>query len=229
MKPGSDIVDVEVVADRTASSRCDEGFVTLRRRVLRNRYADGSASREYPCDSVERPPSFDAVAVLAFDRVEGRTQVLLRRCLRPVVHLRPAQAVPVAAQGPGFFVWEMMAGVLEADDHGPDGLRARGVEELREEAGVTVAPAELQSLGSPIYPSPGVLAETVYLFAVETPLDARLPEHRLSGDGSPMEDCPRLQVLGLEEAITACRDGRIRDAKTEVALHRLARQQLARP
>jgi ADP-ribose pyrophosphatase len=238
--PDPDIVDVEVVADLTATSRCDQGFVQVRRRVLRNRHADGSTSREYPCDAVERPPGYDAVAVVAFDKVEGGApRVLLRRCLRPVVHLRPPETAPVAppmdpgwpgaatdGAGPRFFVWELVAGVLEPGDVGEAGVRRRAIEELHEEAGLTVAPDELLSLGAPIFPSPGVLTEAVYLFAVETPLDARLPEDALPGDGSPMEDCPRVAVVGLGEALARCREGRIRDAKTEVALHRL-RQLLA--
>ena len=48
---------IEIVEDRTADSRCDEGFLKVERLLLRNRYDDGSRSDVYPCDVVSRPGS----------------------------------------------------------------------------------------------------------------------------------------------------------------------------
>ena len=48
---------IEVVEDRTAGSGCEDGFLRVKRLVLRNHYADGSQSRTYPCDVVSRPGS----------------------------------------------------------------------------------------------------------------------------------------------------------------------------
>ena len=42
--PTHRVVAIEVVEDRTATSRLDEGFLRLRRLRARNRRADGSAS-----------------------------------------------------------------------------------------------------------------------------------------------------------------------------------------
>ena len=57
-----EVVGIEVLEDLTARSRCDEGFLHVKRLRARNRYADGSTSREYRVDVVDRPIP-DAVAV----------------------------------------------------------------------------------------------------------------------------------------------------------------------
>jgi ADP-ribose pyrophosphatase len=212
---------LDVTADVTATSRCDEGFLHVRRRRLRNRYADGTTSREYPCDVVERP-GFDAVAVLAYERTATGAQVLLRRCLRPAVYFRQGRQPPLPGDRPRLFVWEAVAGVLEPGDVGEAGLVHRAAEELREEAGLVVSPDAIVSLGAAFFPSPGILSERIYTFAVETRLDARGAEHELEGDGSPLEDRPLVRVLPLDEALAACGRGELEDAKTEIALWRLA-------
>ena len=48
---------IEVVEDRTAGSRCDEGFLRVTRLLVRNVYEDGSTSEPYPCDVMTRPGS----------------------------------------------------------------------------------------------------------------------------------------------------------------------------
>ena len=44
----------------------------------------------------------------------------------------------------------------------------------------------------------------------------------VTGDGSTMEEWSRVHLIDLREAIAMCRDGRVPDMKTEVALLRLA-------
>ena len=41
---------IEIVEDRTAEARADEGYLRLARLRLRNEYEDGSHSRVYSCD-----------------------------------------------------------------------------------------------------------------------------------------------------------------------------------
>ena len=55
------VAEIEIVEDRTARSRCDEGFLRLKRYRARNRREDGSRSAEYPIDVIDRP-TLDAVA-----------------------------------------------------------------------------------------------------------------------------------------------------------------------
>ncbi len=59
------------------------GFLTIRRLMVRNRREDGSRSRVYLVDLLERPMGLDAVVVAIFTRARGPVEVLLRDALRP--------------------------------------------------------------------------------------------------------------------------------------------------
>ena len=50
---------IEVVEDRTEQSTCSEGFLSLARLILRNRYEDGSAWADYACDVVIQSSQID--------------------------------------------------------------------------------------------------------------------------------------------------------------------------
>ena len=79
---------IEIVEDLSAESRCDEGFLRLRRLRLRNHYQDGTRSKVYPCDVVSRPGSDAVVAVLYEIDGARRIRVLLRDAPRAPVYLR---------------------------------------------------------------------------------------------------------------------------------------------
>src|SRR5512138_1052160 len=121
------IARIEIVEDRTARSRCDEGFLRLRRLRARNRRADGSLSREYPIDVIDRP-TLDAVAVCLWARGPHGVEVLTRRGLRPAAYFRRGKAT-VLPEGQYLLVEELVAGVLEPGETGFDALRRRGAEE----------------------------------------------------------------------------------------------------
>lgn len=213
------LLGLEVVEDRTAGARCDEGFLTLRRLVLRNVYGDGSASASYPCDVLERPGS-DAVVAVLYERHEGGIRVLLRESPRGPVYLRKHKAFVHPDPREYVSILEVVAGLVEpVDAPGPEGLRARAVIEAREEAGVQIPADACVMLGGETFASPGTTDEKLYFCAVETPLDER---GEATGDGTVMEEWSRVHLVGLGEAITMCRDGRVPDMKTEVALLRLA-------
>jgi len=213
------LLGLEVVEDRTDGARCDEGFLTLRRLVLRNVYGDGSASAPYPCDVLERPGS-DAVVAVLYERHEGQVRVLLREAPRGPVYLRKHKTFVHPDPCEYVSILEVVAGLVEdTDAPGPDGLRARAVIEAREEAGVEVAPEACVMLGGETFASPGTTDEKLYFCAVETPLAER---GEATGDGTVMEEWSQVHLVSLGEAITMCRDGRIPDMKTEVALLRLA-------
>ena len=213
------LTQMEIVEDRTPESRCDVGFLTLRRRVLRNRYADGSASDPYPCDVLERPGS-DAVVAVLHDRQDGRIRVLLREAPRGPIYLRRDKSFVHPDPREYLSILELVAGLVEeTDPPGAAGLRRRAAAEAREEAGLDVRESSLAPLGGETFASPGTTDEKIYFCAAEADLDDR---GDATGDGSTMEEWSRVHLLALGEAIEMCRDGRIPDMKTEVALLRLA-------
>ena len=117
------VVGIDVVEDRTAASRCDEGFLRLRRLRIANVYEDGTRSAPYACDVMTRRHA-DAVAVALYDEdAEGRVLVLLREGLRPPVTLRATRTDLVQPDARSWLLLpEVVAGVLEDEDVGHDGL-----------------------------------------------------------------------------------------------------------
>jgi ADP-ribose pyrophosphatase len=216
------VAAIEIVEDYTARARCDEGFLRLKRYRARNRRADGSTSAEYPIDVIDRP-TLDAVAVCLWARSAAGVEVLTRRGLRPAAFFRRGK--PAVLPEPEYLlVEEIVAGVLEPGERGLDALRRRAADEAREEAGIDVPLEKLEPLGGPFFPLPGIVSEKIHLLAaeVERPPRAGPYDAPHEGDGSPLEEGAVLQWRELRAAIRACEDGEIEDAKTELALRRLA-------
>jgi ADP-ribose pyrophosphatase len=215
---------IELVEDRTAQSRCDQGFLRLKRYTARNRRADGSASREYPLDVIDRP-TLDAVAVCAWARGPRGIEVLTRAGLRPAAAFRPAELA--ALPEPRYLlVEELVAGVVEPGERGLPALQRRCAAELHEEAGLDVPWEQFNALGGPFFMLPGIASEKIHLFAVEVPRGDGPAEWEApqEGDGSPLEEGAVLRWRELGLALTACEEGEIEDAKTELAFRRLARR-----
>jgi ADP-ribose pyrophosphatase len=196
------------------------GFLTIRRLRLRNRHDDGTTSRPYVCDFIVRPYGLDAIVVVVWSRrADGAVDVLVRDGLRPPLWFgRDAAAAPMPEKGPRTTLTELVAGIVEVGDRGLDGLKARAVAEVREEAGFVVAAEDVVMLGAGTFPSPGAMAEKFYFAAVEVDPAAQQP---LEGDGSPMEEGATTRWLALDDAIAACVAGELEDAKTELGLRRL--------
>ena len=222
-KPTSPLLArVELVKDRTAESSLQEGYLRLFRWTLRNVYDDGSVSREYTCDVVDRA-GLDAVAIVLYMIVPGsRTvKILLRESLRPSLLLRQRHALPLPETRLRPVHWEIVAGVIEPGETGMAAINERAAAEVEEEAGFTVQGSAVIDLGAGILPSPGPFPEKIYLKAIEVdPAD----QGRAMGDGSPMEQGSRSAWFELGAAIQMCVNGEIEDAKTEIALRRLAQR-----
>jgi ADP-ribose pyrophosphatase len=198
------------------------GFLRLRRTRLQNRYRDGGASAPYLCDFVERPRGLDAVALVLWHRgADGRAKVLIRACLRPPIQLGRAGHAVVHEPKPErpLLNPEVVAGLIEPGDEGLDGIRRRAALEAKEEAGYTIDPAEVELLGAPSLPVPGLLPELHHYAAYE--LFDPAAQGTMPGDGSPMEEGARQSFVDLDEAIARCVSGEIEDSKTELALRRL--------
>jgi len=213
-----EVVGIEVQSHEQLAG--PEGFLRVERYRLRNRREDGSRSEAYLCDFLGRPKGPDAVVVVLYHRDGGgQLQVLLRRGLRPALWLgRPAELLPIP-ETPRMTFTEVVAGILEREDRGEDGVRRRAAIEAHEEAGVRIDPASVRFLGAGTFPSPGSMPEKFWLTAaaVEDPDAAEPPPT----DGSPMEEGARCWWMPLEQAIEACVRGEIEDCKTELALRRL--------
>jgi len=214
--PGDAVSGIEVVEDVTSRSRCDEGFLHVKRLVCRNRRADGSASRDYRVDVVDRPIP-DAVAVLIWRRGPAGTEVLTRKTLRPAAHFRSTLPLPLPDPRPYLLLEELVAGVLEPEDRGEAGLRHRAAEETREEAGFRIRPDEVELLGGSFFLAPGILSEKIHPTAVEV---TGRPQEVPQGDGSPLEDGATLHWWPIDALLEACRSGAVEDAKTEVMVAR---------
>jgi ADP-ribose pyrophosphatase len=214
------LASIEIVEDRTAGSRCDEGFLRVSRLLIRNVYDDGSRSEPYPCDVVSRPGSDAVVAVLYEITGEPTIRVLLRESPRAPVYLRNRKTFVHPDPRVYLSLVEVVAGLVEeTDGAGRQGLRRRAAIEAEEEAGCRVAATAFSVIGDESFASPGTTDEKVYYCAGPVRLDGA---GAARGDGSVMEEHGELAVWELDDAITACRNGKIPDMKTEVALLRLA-------
>jgi ADP-ribose pyrophosphatase len=208
---------IEVVEDRSASSRWDEGFLRLRRLRCRNRRSDGSFSPIYRVDVVDRP-RLDAVAVLIYRRRGAQIEVLTRHSLRPAAYFRTDKQPVIPDPEVHLRVEEIVAGVLEEADQGEDGLKARAALEVGEEAGIQVAPEEIQLLGGPFFIAPGIISEKIFLTAVDVTGKEQVQP---PGDGSPLEEGSSVQWRDAVRLLEDCRTGRVQDAKTEIGVSRL--------
>ena len=212
------LVGIEIVEDRTASSRCDEGFLKLRRLTLRNVYED-RVSQDYPCDVVSRPGSDAVVAVLYERTPSGRVFVWLREAPRAPIYLRRWKRFHHPDAREYLTIAEVVAGLVEpGDGEGEAGMRERAAIEAREEAGFKVAARDFAVIGGETFASPGTSDEKVYYCAGPVAAEGRAAA---AGDGTVMEEHGQLVRYELVEAIEACRRGAIPDMKTELALMRL--------
>ena len=195
------------------------GFLRLRRMMLRVPFADGTTSAPFEYDTIDRA-RLDAVVVAAHYRDrDGRRQVILRSALRPPVAMRPRETSPMVEKESLGALWELPAGLVEADERSAEGLRRCAARELSEEIGVDVAPEALHELGPSAFPAPGVIGERHFFFHVEIdPARGGVP----TLDGSPLEEQAVVTTVDLAHAIQLTRTGAIEDEKTELALRRLA-------
>jgi ADP-ribose pyrophosphatase len=211
------VTEIEVVEDFTATGRCDEGFLHVRRLRVRNRRADGSHSSLYRVDVVDRP-RLDAVAVIVYRSGARGLELLTRQNLRPAAYFRRDKLPTVPDGRSHLFCEEIVAGLLEDTDLGEPGLRHRAAEEVYEEAGFRVPPDAVTLLGQPFFVAPGILSEKIFLAAADvTGLEATPPR----GDGSPLEEGGAISWRTVDELRAAIASGVVQDAKTELGLNRL--------
>lgn len=175
---------------------------------------EGDDTRQAKYDVVGRN-ALDAAVVVPYYRHGDQWFVRLRTVVRPPLALRgPA---PAGTPLPPDTLWEVPAGLIEPGEDAATGAARELFEEL------AVHPESIQPLGPPMCPAPAVLGEMhVYFAAKITPPADGEPWPVPAGDGSLYEENAAFVSLSLADALAACRRGDVWDAKTELALRRLA-------
>jgi 8-oxo-dGTP pyrophosphatase MutT (NUDIX family) len=205
---------IEILEDHSPGG---DRFLILHRYVVRNHYADGSVSRPYQIDFIDRV-GLDSVAVTLYYRDNDRLMVCIRQGIRAAVWFRRRQARPLGDEQPYLLPWEAVAGSVEPGESGLEALKRRACAEALEEAGCGIKPEDCLYLGS-ILPSHGQSSERIYLFAAEIDPATRKPP---AGDGSVNESAAPPPVwLPSEKILSMCRAGEIEDPKIEVGLRRV--------
>lgn len=194
------------------------GFLRLHRKRLTVRYGGGQRSEPFTYDWVHRE-ALDAVVVAAHFMRDGQRHVYLRSALRPPALLRPERCRPLKEKDTLGQLWELPAGLVESDECSEAGLRGCSARELHEELGFDMPADAFVKLGQATFPSCGVIGERHHLFHIEV-----IPARRgtPTEDGSVLEQNAIVTTATLTDALEACRRGTIEDAKTELALRRLA-------
>jgi ADP-ribose pyrophosphatase len=212
------ISPIELSTEEDLSPAPPHGFLRLHRARMRLQYADGAQSEPFVYDTIARD-ALDAVVVAAhYQDGEGRRCVYLRTAVRPPLRLRPMEVRPFPEKATLGVLWELPAGLVEADECSIAGVRRCAARELGEELGFVVSPDELVPLGPSTFPLPGAIGERHHFFHVEVS-----PERREtpSEDGSVLEQRATIATLPLSEAIRLAAMGELEDSKTELALRRL--------
>lgn len=215
--PPAPSVTLDLVDDLTPEQ--PQGFVQLVRQRLMAHAPAGPSTKPFVYDWVERR-SLDAVVVVVyFFDPEGHCRVYLRSATRPPVVLRGAQRIPRSSIWGTEGLWELAAGLVEPEEETLDGTQACACREVEEELGFSVPKERMRELGPSTLPCPGVVGERHYYFAAEVdPKERREP----SLDGSALEQHGAIIDVPLVDALLACRNGELEDAKTELGLRRLA-------
>ncbi|HYQ40540.1 MAG TPA: NUDIX hydrolase [Polyangiaceae bacterium] len=210
-------IQLELLEDLSLPDQ--SGFLRLVRRRYRATYPDGTQSAPFLYDAIDRN-AIDAVVIAAhYVTQDGTAHVFLRSALRPPLTMRDRAHSPLPDEACDGNLWELPAGLVERSERSPSGVARAAQRELLEELGFEVGVAALSPLGSSVFPAPGFVAERQFFFEVRVdPTTRREPEL----DGSALERFGKVLDLPLLEALELCRSGAIEDAKTELALRRLA-------
>ena len=209
-------IELELLEDLSPPDQ--SGFLRLVRGRYRATYPDGTQSVPFIYDAIDRKAIDAAVIAAHFVGADGARRIFLRSALRPPLTLRERSRSPLPDEACDGALWELPAGLVEASEESPSGIVRTAQRELFEELGFRVELASLHALGPSTFPAPGFVAERHFFFEVTVEPSARAepePDGTLEAWGAVVD-------VPLSAALAMCRRGEIEDAKTELALRRLA-------
>lgn len=186
--------DVEVIDEQTVYA----GFADIVKYHVRHRLFSGEWSPVFEREIYTRA---DAVGVLIYDPHQ--------EAIAFVEQFRPG------AMGREFSPWslELVAGLIESGET----LESVVIREAKEEAGVTISPENVHYLFDYLS-SPGGSSERVYIYYAEAAISKSLQTFGLAEESEDI----KLHVVPVKEAIQWCREGRIKNAMTLLAIQQFA-------
>ncbi len=180
-------------------------------------YPNGTISKPCTVDQLIRK-SMDAVTVLAwFKDEDDEVCIYLRSCFRATVSIRDYTPTGIPEKPGVGNMWELPAGLIDADEVGMEGVLAAGARELYEELGFKVEPSSLSLLGPRVFSSGGSCPERIFMLHVKVDPISRVDPPL---DGSPFEAFGEVIPVRFEAALEATRTGDLYDGKTEILLRR---------
>jgi len=216
MSPDRNVTGVEKVSSEHLP-REEGSFLVLERMRCRTLYDDGSASQPYLLACLHRR-GVDSVAVILYDDSGPKLRVGIRKALRPILCFRAGMDLALPDGRDYTQVWEAVAGSLELEDRGEEGLRRRVVEEVWEEAGLRIRPEQVEDLGAGFFPSHGQSSEKIHLRAVRVRQE---DQEAGQGRGTGPSEEGRTHFLEARQVLRMCREGEIEDPKVEIGVRRL--------
>ncbi|MCX7830443.1 MAG: hypothetical protein N2445_05235 [Acidobacteria bacterium] len=181
-------------------------------------YPDGSKGRSYNYELVSRRGT-DSVVIVLFCIKKGEIFVGLKKNIRIPKVARKLKMKNESRPLGSFFLIEAIAGSLECSDKSLTKIKERARKEVLEEAGFEISTKDIISLGKPFFTSPGQSTEKIYPFAAKVDLSE---QKVFSGDGSLLEkESGKTKFYSKSKALEMIRQGKIEDAKTEIAIIRL--------
>ncbi len=213
-----EIKKIKVVEHRICTQFENPFFVHHKYKLV-NIYTDNSESREYNIEFFNRK-GFDCVAVIPYFIKDSKVFVGILKAFRPPLYFRKDYNLPYKDSRVYNYVYEAVAGSLETEDKGYDGLLNRVVSELEEETGFIVERQNIFSLGGSFFPSHGQSTEKIHLFAADIS-NAKTIEAK--GDGSVNEELNKIVFFEINELSDMCFKGVVEDPKIEIGIERLKR------
>lgn len=204
--------------------KLDTGFCSLERFVVVNEYDDDTYSKEYNCDILIRK-GLDAVGIIPYCYIENELYILIMTNFRAAALYREkvlGEKKTLEIDEHSVKIVEIPAGIFEESELKAkklqDGVKRCAQRELLEETGYDIPIKNFEILGSFYYSSPGILTERIHITTCNI---TEYKQKEIETDGSVMEESIKPFFLSFKEAMEWCKEGVIRNAVTEIAIHRL--------